>query len=469
MSEQDSRETPGPAEYRCERCDSIVPEGAERCVMCGQPRQAGVPAAPTAEEAAGETPAVQPLADSQPRSAGVVLASSAAQAQTTDEQKAAEPASVEVPPSAVFESRVQESRSNLAFWVVTVAVVTGLGLLWLGLRDRAPVVMAAFIPTTTPLPPTITLTPTWTPLPTETLPPSATPSPSTTPAPTSTPRDPRLHSVAAGETLFGLSLFYRVSADSIAQANGFDLNSPIQSGQNLVIPWPTATPPLESVLLEINGEPVMADATNCEIITIQSGDSAYGLSALKGVPLEAIIAVNRQTQESIQLLQPGDTLCIPKILFGDTIPPTAGPSPTPSLTPPPAGPSLLYPVDGTVVETLDTPIVLQWAAVKNLNADEWYMVEMRDLDDRYSLPRRGFTRDPSFRVPEGWRPQVDEARRMQWVVSIVQVTGRRSDGGLIYTFGGRASAPSTFIWQGAVPTATPTLTSTPSPEPEEFR
>lgn len=364
-----------------------------------------------------------------------------------------------------FDSVVHESRSSLLFWIVAAVVFVVLGVGWLALRSQAPAVMAAFIPTTTPLPPTITATPTWTPLPSETPPPSPTLPPTETPAPTSTPRDPRAHTVAAGETLIGLSLLYRISAESIAQSNGFDINTPIQSGQSLVIPWPTATPPLESVLLTINGEQVMADATNCEIITIQSGDSAYGLSALKGVPLEAIIAVNRQTQESIQLLQPGDTLCIPKIVYDDAIPPTAGPSPTPSLTPPPEGPALLYPVDGATVTGLDAPIVLLWTAIKNLGADEWYMVEMRDAGVRDGLPRRGFTRDPSFHVPVEWRPAIDEMRHMAWTVSIVRVTGRRSDGGFIYTFGGNSSAPAYFLWRGAVPTPTPRPTLAPSPEP----
>lgn len=366
---------------------------------------------------------------------------------------------------AVYEGLVREARSSLLFWIVALLVIGGLIASWFALRNQAPVVMAALIPTTTPPPPTITNTPTWTPLPSETLPPTETPGPTDTPAPTSTPRDPRFHGVVAGETLFGLSLLYRVSADSIAQANEFDINAPIQSGQNLVIPWPTATPPLESVLIEINGEPVLADATDCNIITIQSGDSAYALSALNGIPLEAIIAVNRQTQESIQLLQPGDTLCIPQLLYGDTIPPTAGPSPTPSLTPPPGGPSLLYPVDGALIEALDATIVMQWTAVKDLEADEWYMVELRDADERDSLPRRGFTRDQSFRVPKDWRHQIDDQRRMQWSVGIVIVTGRRSDGGFIYTFGGESSLPSYFNWQGALPTATPPPTATASPEP----
>jgi LysM repeat protein len=283
--------------------------------------------------------------------------------------------------------------------------------------------------------------------------------------PTSTPREARIHTVSPGETLFGLSLYYRVTADSIAEANGLEFNSGIQADQNLIIPWPTATPPLESVMLDINGEPVLADVTDCEIITIQSGDSAYGLSALKGIPLEAIIAVNRQTMETIQLLQPGDTLCIPRLLYGDTIPPTPGPSPTPSITPPPGGPTLLYPVDETVISSTNASILLQWTAVKSLAEDEWYMVEMRDMDDRDGLPLRGFTRDPSFRVPSFWRPTMPEMRQIQWLVSIVQETGRRSDGSLIYTFGGESSRPARFLWQGAPPTSTPTPTQPPTPSP----
>ena len=388
MSEQESRP---PAEERCPRCDSILPDGAERCLMCGLLR----PPRPVAESVTEGNAAI-PAADALLDTSVARLAA----LQPTGEPVAIQPAVVEFP--------VRETRSQRLFWLVATLVVIGLSATWLALRDEGPRVMAAFIPTTTPLPPTITNTPTWTPLPSETLPPSPTPSPSGTPAPTSTPREPRFHAVAAGETLFGLSLLYRVSADSIAAANEFDLNTPIQSGQSLVIPWPTATPPLESVLLELNGEPVMADATNCEIITIQDGDSAYALSAIRGVPIEVIIAVNRQTMESIALLQPGDTLCIPRILYGDTIPPTAGPSPTPSLTPPPGGPVLLYPADGATFDADDGPIVVQWVAVKDLGEDEWYMVEVRDVDDRDSLPHRGFTRDQSLRLPDEWRPSGDE-------------------------------------------------------------
>lgn len=87
------------------------------------------------------------------------------------------PEVVPLPVPTEFASVVSESHFPAVFWLVAALVVIALGAGWLFLRNQAPVVMAAFIPTTTPLPPTITMTPTWTPLPSETLPPSETPGP----------------------------------------------------------------------------------------------------------------------------------------------------------------------------------------------------------------------------------------------------------------------------------------------------
>jgi LysM repeat protein len=371
------------------------------------------------------------------------------------------------PKPEVFESVVVQARSPWLFWVVTGLVGLGLLLGWLALRDRGPEVMAAFLPTPSPLPPTVTYTPTWTPIPTDTPPPADTPTPTPIPPPTSTPRPPRTHTVESGETLFGLSLIYRISADAIAAANGFGMDAPIQSGQALDIPWPSPTPPLESILIDINGEPVVADVENCEIVTIQDGDSAYALSANRSVPLEAIIQVNRQTADSIQLLQPGDTLCIPRIVYADTLPPTPGPSPTPMPTALPVGPSLLYPVEGALIDDTAGALLLQWTAVKDLAENEWYMVEMLDTSVDDAFPNRGFTRDSSFRVPSDWRPEAAELRPMRWQVSIVQVNGQRSDGAFTYTYGGESSRPRLFNWLGAVPTpmVAPTLQASPTSAP----
>lgn len=451
----DSEETPaGDAQpiHRCARCDSVVPPGAARCVMCGheQPRRGDTLSPARPDEKATQQPSDGPGVDAEPAPPPqpVAVAQSNPEPDTLPE---------------ITTTPVREQRSQWVFWLVTVVVVLGLGGTWLALRDNAPEVMAALMPSPSPLPldPTRTPTPSATPSPSPE--PTAAPTQTPVPDPTATPRDPRAHTVSAGETLFGLSLLYRVSAESIAAANGFDMGAPIQANQNLVIPWPTATPPLESILFELNGETVVADVTDCEIITIQSGDSAYALSANRGVPLEAIIAVNRQTMESIQLLQPGDTLCIPRIVLADSLPSTPGPSPTPLPTALPQGPNLLFPADGAVIDQ-PSPL-LQWVAVKDLEENEWYMVEMLDRDAEDVLPLRGFTRDTSFRVPPEWRPTVPELRSMRWAVSIVQVNGRRSDGAFTYSFGGDASEPAFFGWQGAVPTPTPTPTPTATPEP----
>ncbi len=445
MTEQEMTEPPGA--HRCPQCDTVVPNDADKCVMCGMPRDAMAFAAAITAQAPAD-----------------VTATPTVETQRVAEVSVAPPDTAEESPS-VMRSVLREERSPWAFWVVAGLVGVGLLLGWLALRDRGPEVMAAFLPTPSPLPPTITYTPTWTPIPTETRPPEDTPTPTPIPPPTSTPRPPRSHTVESGETLFGLSLFYRISAESIAQANGFGMEAPIQSGQALTIPWPTPTPPLESMVIDINGEPVVADVTDCEIITIQDGDSAYALSANRGVPLDAIIQVNRQTNDTIQLLQPGDTLCIPRIVYADTLPPTPGPSPTPLPTSLPVGPSLLYPVEGAQVADTLTPLLLQWTAVKDLADNEWYMIELLDTGDDDAFPYRGFTRDTSFRIPGEWRPTLPEVRPMRWQVSIVQVNGRRTDGAFTYTYGGESSRPSHFSWLGAVPTATPQPSLTPSPTP----
>lgn len=400
-------------------------------------------------------------------------ASSEEKPTTADSQDEGSPAQIQQTAPFVFADtaadrakRKQKQKSRMLWILIIIAVLTTAFFSFLILRSQGSEVMLALQPTFTPIPPAPTLTPTWTPEATETPPATETPIPSATPVPTDTPRSPRFHTVAGGETLFGLSLLYRVSTGSIAESNGMPLDSPIQVGQELGIPWPTATPPLESMVLEVGGESIVVDASNCEIVTIQEGDSTYGLSAQRGVPAEAIVAVNRLTEESIQLLHPGDTLCIPRVSSGDSLPPTPGPQPTVTATAFPAGPTLLYPVDGAEIDSPDGLLRLQWLAVKDLAVNESYMVEMTDLDLLDSLPYRAFTRDNSFKVPVGWRPDIAEPHEMRWRVSIVRISGERSDGGTIYEYGGRSSEDSFFVWMGVEPTPTPTPTSTPTPTPE---
>jgi LysM repeat protein len=358
---------------------------------------------------------------------------------------------------------MRERQSRLTFWLTAVFAIL-ITLVAVFMLQNPIEATAILFPTLTPIPPTATYTPTWTPPPTETSPPTNTPTITPTPLPTDTPQPPRFHTVSSGETLFGLSLRYRITADSIAEANGITLDSAINVSQQLLIPWPTATPPLVPVEVQVGGDTIIADPTDCRRYTIQEGDSLFAVAARERIDLNALLLVNRLNDQSI--VQPGDDICIPTIIVGGVLPPTPGPSPTYTPTSAPPGPQLLYPAREAVVDPPDGTLLLQWVAVKDLAENEWYMVELTDLTDLDSHPLRGFTRDNAFRIPGDWRPDEPADHRFRWRVSIVQVTGRREDGGFIYTFGGRNSEDTYFTWLGAIPTPTPTptLTSTPTPE-----
>ncbi|MEZ4513218.1 MAG: LysM peptidoglycan-binding domain-containing protein [Chloroflexota bacterium] len=439
--------------YRCPHCDSVVEPTATHCLMCG--RKLAVAQLVVDEDGGLRADEVQWADDNPPP------ADSEPQKVTHDLSQAVE-AVAETP--AASTPPTPRNRQTIVFWGLTaVCALITLTLSAFVLRYPAPRQAWVFIATATPIPPTATATPVWTPLPSETPFPSETPTITPTPRPTDTPQPPRFHAIAAGETLIGLSVRYRVSAESIAASNNMGLDSPIQAGQNLEIPWPTPTPDLPYIPIEINGEVVLAVAQNCEYYQVQADDTAFGIAARYDIPIEALLAVNWHTTESIALLQPGDVLCIPGVEYDlRLLPPTPGPSPTPQPTAAAAGPELLYPVAGTVVEDVKTAVLLQWVAVKDLAPDEWYMVELTDDDDLDAIAFRGFTRDNSFRLPGSWRPTTPELRPMRWRVAIVRVTGERTDGRFIYTFGGNASDPAWFTWLGAIPTATPTATVTPT-------
>ncbi len=360
----------------------------------------------------------------------------------------------------VLAMTMSEKQSPLTLWLTaTFAILIAIvGILML--QNPAAATLAIF-PTESPLPPTVTLTPSWTPLPSETSLPTEVPTITPTPPPTETPQPPRSHTVAAGETLFGIGLRYGVSMESISVASGLPSNAALQVSQELLIPWPTATPPLSAVEVEIDGETIIADPTGCRLYEIKGGDTFFGIASRERVDLRALMAVNRLTEQSV--LQPGDTVCIPTIIRGGVLPATPGPSPTATTTAPPAGPELLYPVREADVTPPEGPLLLQWVAVKDLALDEWYMVELTDLSAVGSHPIRGFTRQTSFQVPSTWRPPVPENHLFRWRVSIVQVTGERQDGSFIYTFGGSNSEDAYFTWLGAVPSPTPTPSATPSP------
>jgi LysM repeat protein len=358
----------------------------------------------------------------------------------SDEQNLADNVNTEV-----IESVLIERQSRITLWLFLSAVLIIACLAVVVFRFPASTEIS-FIPTETGIPSTVTLTPSWTPLPSGTYQPSETPTITLTPFPSETPREPRSHSVAAGETMFGLGLRYGVSSESIALTNRLAPDAGLFVSQQLVIPWPTATPPLVPVQVEIAGQVIVADPTDCVPYEIKSGDTLLGVASRNRIDYRALLAANRLTEQSI--LQPGDEICIPKIIRGGVLPPTPGPSPTATSSPPPAGPHLLLPAPDSEFGYEEDVIILQWVTVKDLDEDEWYMVEVTDLSEADAHPNRGFARQTTFTIPDEWWPTGEGLHRYRWLVSIVRVTGIREDGQFIYTFGGSSSEDSFFFMEG---------------------
>ncbi len=468
-------------ERRCPVCDSVIQTAGGRCLMCGAEIEAATEAGinglvkaqtviePSLEEEVEETVVEGDATTGLKSIVEAVSVPEVKEEAQTSRSDVPQPISdrtfkrqLDGQANNAFESTLEEKQSPFITILAIgfFAFVCSLAILVLRNPSAASL---AFFPTPTTIPATLTYTPTWTPFPTDTIAPSDTPTITPTPPPTETPRPPRSHTVSAGETLFGLSLRYGVTMDSIAEINQLPAGSGIQVSQQLLIPWPTATPPLEPVAIEIGGEKVVADPTDCRMYEIKGGDTFFGISARERIDLPALMAVNRLTEQSV--LQPGDLICIPNIIRGGVLPPTPGPSPTPTSTEPPPGPHLLYPIDHAAVEPPEGPLFLQWAAVKDLEESEWYMIEVTDLSAVDSHPFRGFTRQTSFNVPESWRPAVPENHIFRWRVRIVLLTGEREDGSFIYTFGGQNSDEATFEWFGSTPTPIPTPTPTQLPTP----
>jgi LysM repeat protein len=410
-----------PREARCPHCDTVLEAQTRRCPLCG---------AVAAQPATAARPATPPPARKPAEMAPVRKA----------EPKPPEPSLSPLPTSS-FRWRSPIGTSWLLSLAIMLITAVALVLIWQN-RAAAPAAVADL--PATPLSPAAapTLTPTITASPTEA--PTLTPTVTLTPTPTDTPQPPRVHRVSPNETLYGLGFVYKVSVDSILALNNREPDDAIRVNEELLIPWPTPTPPLAPVSLEIGGETIVADPAGCELYVIQSGDNLFAIAANRRIPLVALQQVNRLTDQS--LIRPGDTLCIPTIIRGGLLPPTPGPSPTPTVTPPPAGPQLLFPAREATISYPDGPGLLQWVHVKALMAEEYYMVELVNLSRPDSRPYRAFTRDTAVRLPLYLRPEPGETDLFRWRVTIVRITGERADGQFTYTYGGTPSQELLFYW-----------------------
>jgi LysM repeat protein len=332
-----------------------------------------------------------------------------------------------------------------------VGGVIVLGLLVVGglqLRSRA---------ATPPVPPT--LTPTATLVATPTLPPTETPTPlpptstqTATPIPTqaNTAVPPTVYKVRPNDTLGTIADKFDTTIEAIQAFNGLSDADVIQVGQDLQIPAAGSTPnPTVTPRATETFEPGPTPGTVLHVV--QSGDTLLGIALKYGVGMTIIQKAN--DIEDPESIKEGQQLVIP---IGPTATAAAGPSPTPTGPPKYTAPFLLSPLDAATFEGNDEPILLQWASVSILRQNEYYFVQLEQLNSG-TPPATFLTRATGWHVSVDLFPKPGDTRRtFAWQVRVVRETGTHADGTPILSDAGPASATRTFSWLIANPTSTPT-------------
>ena len=245
--------------------------------------------------------------------------------------------------------------------------------------------------------PTMTLTPG----------PPHTPTATATITPTPSPT-PRTHIIEAGENPSYIADLYGVTVDALIALNNIEDVRALHPGQTLLIPPSTG--------VDSSAEPA---ALPPQIVyRIESGDTLLGIALAHGTSVEAIAAVNPDT--NLDLIFPGQELVVPLATPTSTPSPTATLTPTSTPGPPNPAPVLLSPVEGQVI-TGDT-LFLNWTVTDLLADDEFYVLQLTWSDGSRT---DYWTQTSSWRLNKEQRPI---AGPISCTVTIMRRTGLAADG-----------------------------------------
>jgi LysM repeat protein len=282
---------------------------------------------------------------------------------------------------------------------------------------------------------------------------SATPTLTTTPLPTFTPLPPVEYVVKSNDTCLSIAFGFNVSPQSIVLVNNLPADCGMLSvGQKLLVPQPTPTAsPMPTSTL--SAEDSTQEACTKLSYKVTSNDTLSGISANYNIDIEVIKAYNGKTNDTVF---EGETLILPLCQRR----PTPGPTPTATLPPPYAAPSLLLPADGAVYNANNDTVTLQWAAVGVLRQNELYAITLEDLTDGTGRKITDYTTSTKYNVPISFRPVSDTPHILRWSIQPVRQSGQDKDGKPVYNTAGEISPFRVFSWWGSTQ---PQQADTPSP------
>jgi len=322
-------------------------------------------------------------------------------------------------------------------------------------------------------------------------PPTATASPS--PLPTSTPTEtpttvPCIQQIVAGDSLIGaITRCGHTTLDimpTVMALNGISDAAQIRSGQDIVIPWPTATfdpniTPTETATpntdLSINDDILDDEFALVEVVdpfaptatatlpagvqwhTVQSEENLIVIAVAYNADAKVLSELNPEVNFSqcefgerfggpectVQLSQ-GQQLRVPAPTPTPTLSPTPDPNATSTPTPTPTfnEPNAISPSDRTFF-SLDDLITLRWVPTGTLGSDETYLI--RVTDSTTGTAYSATTVDLFFLVPLEWQGIGDDRHEFEWDVSVI--TQGQPDTARFTT------TPRIFFWQSRTGTS----------------
>ncbi|MBC7814648.1 MAG: LysM peptidoglycan-binding domain-containing protein [Burkholderiales bacterium] len=313
------------------------------------------------------------------------------------------------------------------------------------------------------------------------------------PSPTETP-GPCTHVVAPNDDLISIvfSCGHRTMdiVPTVLAINGLEDAALIQSGQTLIIPWPTPTldPSIataestaeagDSASLSVAGNFIPGlPGENEEFVmpSLPTPTLPPGVAWHQVQPDENIISIAFQYGADIEILSQlnpeitfsqcnfglptGGENCIVQVYIGQqvrvpaptptsTLPPTASGSETATPTPTATfnAPSLTGPGNLALFRRHEF-VTLRWVASGTLSSGQVYSVRVKDLTLRTNFSAT--TQDLFFIVPSEWQGEDTLRHEYEWTISVID-TERPDDPYFV-------TQPRIFTWEGSIiPTPEPT-------------